>query len=143
MHPLHRQKGATLFVALVLLVVMTMFAVSSINMGTTNLKVVNNMQATKVLDAEANAAIEQVVSDATKFTSPSSTTVSTTYGTVTVDTPVCVESRPATGYSALNTTIIPEDNTWELVATVSDTVTGGSSTIHAGVSMRMLAGNCP
>jgi Tfp pilus assembly protein PilX len=140
---IRKQNGATLFVALVLLVMMTLFAVSSINMGTVNLKIVGNMQATKSLDAEAESAIEQVISDSTKFTSPSSTTIaSTTYGNFTVDAPVCIDSQTATGYSAVNSSIIPEDNTWEVVTTVTDTVTGATSTIHAGVELRMLAGNC-
>lgn len=140
---IRKQNGATLFVALVLLVMMTLFAISSINMGTINLKIVGNMQATKSLDAEAEAAIEQVMSDGTKFTSPSSTTItSATYGNFTVDTPVCIDSQTASGYSAVNSQIIPEDNTWEVVTSLSDTLTGATTTIHAGVELRMLAGNC-
>ena len=63
--------------------------------------------------------------------------------TVNVSAPDCIDSRVATGYSAVVQNIIPEDNTWELVATVTDDVTGASSTIHQGVEIRMLAGNCP
>ena len=139
----NKQQGATLFVALLLLLMMTLFAISSINMSTVNLKIVGNMQATKSLDAEAEAAIEQVISDSTKFTSPSSTTVtSSTYGNFTVSAPVCIDSKTATGYSAVNTNIIPEDNTWEIISSLSDSLTGATTTIHAGVQLRMLAGNC-
>ena len=136
------QNGATLVVALIILIMMTLFAVTSINLSTINLKIVSNMQATKVLDAEAQAAIEQVISQSSNFTTPISTSVSTLYGTVNVDTPVCIDSQTAAGYSAVASAIVPEDNVWEVVATIDDTVTGATSTIHTGVQMRMLAGNC-
>ncbi len=139
----YEQQGATLFVALILLLVMTLFAISSINMSTTNLKIVSNMQAVEVLDAEANAALEQVISQSSSFTSPAATTIASTYGTINVDAPVCIDSQPASGYSALHSEIIPEDNTWEVVASITDTVTGATSTMHSGIKMRMLAGNCP
>ena len=139
----NKQKGATLFVALILLVIMTLFAISSINMGTVNLKIVGNMQATKSLDAVNQSALEQVISQSANFTTPTATSVSSTYGTVSVETPVCIDSITASGYSAVNKSIIPEDNTWELRSTVSDSITGAQSTMHTGVKMRMLAGNCP
>ena len=138
-----KQNGATLFVSLIILLMMTLFAISSINLSTINLKVVGNMQATKLLDAEAQVALEQVISESSNFLTPTSTTVVTTYGTVTVSTPVCLDSQTATGYSAVNTAIIPDDNTWEIISSVTDDLTGATSTIHTGVKMRMLAGNCP
>lgn len=42
--PLHPQRGATLLIALIMLVIMTLLAVSSFNMGDTNLKIVANAQ---------------------------------------------------------------------------------------------------
>jgi len=61
---------------------------------------------------------------------------------VNVAAPDCIDSQTAAGYSAVVENIIPEDNTWEISATVTDNVTGATSTIHQGVEMRMLAGNC-
>jgi len=143
----NNQRGATLFVALIFLLIMTLFAVSSINMSTVNLRIIGNMQAIKQMDAAAQDAIEQMLSNSNNFgpavaaTSVTST-VSGTDFTVAVTEPICVDSRVATGYSAVVDSIIPEDNTWEIVASVTDNVTGASSTIHQGVEMRMLAGNC-
>ena len=57
--------------------------------------------------------------------------------------PTCIDSQTATGYSAVAGNIIPQDNTWEIIATVSDPVTGATSVVHQGVEIRMLAGNCP
>jgi hypothetical protein len=63
---------------------------------------------------------------------------------VDVDPPVCLDSQVATGYSAVVESIIPEDNTWEVTATYEDVdYSGAKSTIHQGVEIRMLAGNCP
>ena len=56
------QRGATLIIALIMLVLLTLFAVSSFNTANTNLKVVGNMQQkTEALNA-AQEAIETVVS---------------------------------------------------------------------------------
>lgn len=144
----HRQRGATLFVALIFLLIMTLYAISSINMSTVNLRIIGNMQAVKQMDAAAQDAIETTLSNSNNFGlgAAPSTVTSTVSGvpfTVDVTAPDCIDSRVATGYSAVVQNIIPEDNTWELIATVTDDVTGASSTVHQGVEIRMLAGNCP
>ena len=139
-----KQSGAVLFVSLILLVMMTLFAVSSINMSTINLKIVGNMQAIKTMDANAQDAIEQILSDMDQFSlTPSASTIVSSISSVTVLAPACIDSRTATGYSAVVGNIIPEDNTWEITAQVTDSVTGATSNIHQGVEIRMLAGNCP
>ncbi|MGK0297486.1 MAG: Tfp pilus assembly protein PilX [Gammaproteobacteria bacterium] len=141
------QTGATLFVALIFLLIMTLFAISSINMSSVNLRIIGNMQAVKYMDAAAQEAIEQKIGDSANFgtavaASSIISTISGTDFTVNVDAPDCIDSQTASGYSAVAENIIPEDNTWELVARVTDNVTGATSTIHQGVEMRMLAGNC-
>ena len=101
------------------------------------------MQATKSLDAEAQVGLEQVISDSSNFLTPTATTITGgKYGTINVSMPICIDSKTATGYSAVNTAIIPDDNIWEVSSTITDTVTGATSTIHTGVQMRMLANNC-
>jgi Tfp pilus assembly protein PilX len=59
---LRSQRGATLFIALVMLVMLTMFAVSSLNSSTTNLKVVGNMQSRGEALNAAQETIETVIS---------------------------------------------------------------------------------
>jgi len=123
---------------------MTLFAVSSINMSTVNFKIVANMQAQKQIDAAVQDAIEQTISTMNQFTlTPAASTISTSMGIVAVSAPECLDSKVATGYSAVVESIIPEDNTWELNGTLEDSITGAVSTIHQGVEIRMLAGNCP
>ena len=59
---MRKQRGTTLIIALIMLVLLTLFAVSSFNTANTNLKVVGNMQQkTEALNA-AQQAIETVVS---------------------------------------------------------------------------------
>ncbi|MEE8306750.1 MAG: hypothetical protein V3R81_05755, partial [Gammaproteobacteria bacterium] len=97
----------------------------------------------KAIDASAQDAIEQTISAMTLFDTPATSTVSTSMGNVTVLEPDCIDSQVATGYSAVVGDIIPEDNTWEIVAEITDPVTGAKTTLHQGVEIRMLAGNCP
>jgi hypothetical protein len=117
-------------------------------MSNVNFKIVANMQAQKQIDAAVQDAIEQTISTMAQFNlTPAATTVSSTLGAgsivVNVSAPECLDSQVATGYSAVVENIIPEDNTWELSAAYEDDVTGAVSTLHQGVEIRMLAGNCP
>ena len=61
-HRIRRQRGTTLIVALIMLVLLTLFAVSSFNTANTNLKVVGNMQQKNEALNAAQAAIETVIS---------------------------------------------------------------------------------
>ena len=142
----NREQGATLFVVLVMLVALTLFAVSVIELTNLNAKAVGNMQFRKAVDIVSQNVIEQVLSNSNNFYSPSSAPViaaGTTRGmTVTVGNRVCVGSTAATGYS-LAQQIIPEDDYWEFQITVTDPISSGSAVVHQGVKMRMLANNCP
>lgn len=62
----HRQRGATLFVALVMLVVLTLLSISAIRSSSINLRIAGNMQMAGEGTAAAQQAIEQVLS--TNFT---------------------------------------------------------------------------
>jgi Tfp pilus assembly protein PilX len=162
-----KQTGATLLVAMMFLLMMTLFAVSSINMSTINLKIISNMQASKALDATGRDVLEQLMNTPDTFVAaPTNTVTVTEYNpatsatvttavtvggnattalgtTVAISTPECVDSQTATGYSALYTGLSPDDNTWEIIVTIADPVTGATSTTHQGTQVRMLSDNCP
>lgn len=53
----HKQKGATLLVSMIMLIVLTLLVVYAIRSGNTNLRIAGNMQA----QAEASAATQQVI----------------------------------------------------------------------------------
>lgn len=172
------QRGVTLFVALIFLLVMTLFAVSSVNMSTVNMRIVGNMQAIKQMEAVAQDAVEQILSDSGRYgLSPDESDIKVSFVTSAgkieqtlaysddstdladceVDAPyswrntdgsylicaVCIDSNTATGYSAVQEAIIPEDTSWEIYILVEDPLTGAEVKLHQGIEMRMLAGNCP
>lgn len=143
MNPAHSQRGATLIVSLIMMVVMTLFAVSAINLSSMNLKIVGNMQAQRLMEMAAQDAIERMVSTPAYFSLTPTTQNFTISGlNVSVSAPACVRSTAATGYSATSG-ISPQDNDWEFVAAVTDGLSGAGLRLHQGVRIRMLAGNCP
>lgn len=149
-----QQTGATLFTALVFLLIMTLFAVSSINLSTVNLKIIGNMQLVKQMEAAAQGGIEEVINDPDYFVYPRkafSNTAAVTIGNTTfaagainVANPMCIESKLASGYSAVVENVTPQDNTFILRATVDDPGIDGTENLVLvqGVGMRMLQGNC-
>ncbi len=161
-----RQSGATLLIALVMLVILTLFAVSAINSTSLNLKIVGNMQTGKVMEGAAQEAVEQVLSASQNFAVPvpNSQSIAVNGGsraangaTVTVcapqspsspcpstTTPIakCVLNTLAPGFD-LTDPLAPEDDVWEVQASVTDSATGASSVVHQGFKIREPANNCP
>lgn len=94
----HKQRGATLLVALVMLVVLTLLVVSAIRSSNTNLRIAGNMQMQGEAAAAGQQAIEQVISR--NFTeNPVSSVVSVDINndgvndyTANVATPTCTGS---------------------------------------------------
>jgi Tfp pilus assembly protein PilX len=62
-----RERGATLLVTLVMLIIITLFAVSAFNTASVNIKTVGNMQARQEALAAATRTIEETISH-TDFT---------------------------------------------------------------------------
>ncbi len=93
----NKQRGAVLFLALMLMVVLTLLVLSAVRSSNTNLHIAGNMQQQAEVAAAAQQAIEQVVSaDITTITAASTVSVTnglTTYN-VTVAQPVCLSSFP-------------------------------------------------
>lgn len=83
-----------------MLVVLTLFAVTAINLSNTNLRIAGNMQARTEAEAAAQQAIEQVISS--NFTAnpvPQNIGIDinndgTTDYTVTIPVPTCQSSKP-------------------------------------------------
>lgn len=112
MTSIRRQSGSTLVVALIMLVLLTLFATSSFNTAKTNLMVVGNMQSTTEASNVAQQTIETVISTTQFITSPSNAIASpcggtpntlcvdingdgvTDYTTVLTPQPSCVYIKP-------------------------------------------------
>lgn len=57
----HKQRGATLLVGMVMLVVLTLLVIFAIRSGNTNVRIAGNMQAQVEVGAATQQAIEQVI----------------------------------------------------------------------------------
>lgn len=57
-----RQRGISLIVGLIMLVLITLLVVTSFNISSSHLRVVNNVQIQTELEAAANAAVERTIS---------------------------------------------------------------------------------
>jgi len=173
-HHSGRQRGATLLISLIMLVVLTLFAITAIRTGNIGLKIVGNQQAQKLMEAAAAQAVEQVVSNLGNFDAAStilpsvsvaqSVCVNTTPGAnhppavlpvdattpgacqsgtrVDVQPVRCISAKRQSGGS-LTQPMATYENTWEIVATVTDSLTGAKATYHQGMMIRMLASSCP
>lgn len=138
-----RQRGATLIMALIMIVLLTLIVTSAFNLSTSNLKSVGNMQARDESIAAANQALEQVVSSnfynattAQTFNVDIDKDGTNDYA-VTVDTPTCARTiigeEGAPSDDGLPTSSGYWYTDWDLKATVTDTVSGGSVVVKQGV----------
>ncbi len=146
-----KQKGATLMISLIMLVVLTLLVVAAINMTSTNLRVASNMQMQAEATAAAQQAIENLISTTAPFYTPSASTVNidinhdgTNDYAVSLDTPKCLSSTPSPGYSAGFAASAPQDTYWDIKATATNNSSGANVTIHQGVKIKLAAGSsCP
>ncbi|WP_205890058.1 PilX N-terminal domain-containing pilus assembly protein [Pseudomonas jilinensis] len=143
-----KQRGATLVVGLIMLLLLTLMVGSAFTLSTTNLKAVGNMQVREEAIAAANAAIELVISsafiDATKDESIEidiNNNGITDY-TVNVAKPQCVGFTLAASTAASSVTLgtmsdSTWDTLWEITATVNDVSSGASATVRQGIRVRL------
>jgi Tfp pilus assembly protein PilX len=140
-----RQRGVTLFVSLVLLVLITLMVTTAFTLSNTNLKSVGNMQTRNEAISAANKAIEQVISSSFT-TTPAAEVInvdinndSTTDYIVSIATPVCIRSS-IDAPSNLSSVTLPITMTsssswntlWEIEAVVNDALTGAKTTVRSG-----------
>lgn len=158
---MHRaQRGATLIVGLIMLVLITLMVVSAFNMSSANLKSVGNMQFRDEAIAAANVALERVISSDAVFLAPASSTVSVPPYSVSVGTPVCifaVDIKAGTSADP-NANLLSEGGSaggigsgsgnykityWDIAAEVSDSATGARAQVTQGVKITLPASPDP
>jgi hypothetical protein len=146
---LHAQRGATLVVGLVMLVLITVMVTSAFKLSDTNLKSVGNMQFRDEALAAANKAIEQVLSS--PFTdSPTGQSIlvdinndGTNDYEAVFDAPECIGDSDivisaADGSSLyLGAAFAVAGSTfyqtiWDIGTTVTDAASGASIQVHQG-----------
>lgn len=140
------QNGAVLVTSLLMLVVVTLLAVSSIQSSTVNLRIAENMRSAQEAESIAQEGVNQVLSSSANFSTPAAQTIAVNDAdgnshNVAITEPECVHTRTASGYSA-KWALAPEDNTWQFTAQVTAN-DGATATIENGVKIRMTADSCP
>lgn len=146
LHPMHRQRGATLAVGLIMLTLLTLMVTTAFTLSSSNLKAVGNMQFRNEATAAANKAIEQVVSS--NFTTATANETinvdmnndGTADYVVTVIKPTCIRAAKA-GKAILSSLSLGAamsaasnwNTVWNIEAIVTDATTGASVRTHAGV----------
>ncbi len=166
MRKAYAQKGSTLLIAMVMLIVLTLFAISAITLSNTNLSIVGNMQARQEAIAAGKQAIEQVMSrNFTEDPAAETITVDTNNDgnadyTVEIAVPACISSLPLTNDQLSPTdlkdqpcisSIVKKDavgtaqswcfsQQWEITATVIDNRSGAEVVQRQGASLRVPAG---
>lgn len=144
MRPMSKQRGATLLVSLVMLVVLTLFVLSAINLTNVNLRIVGNMQIHKEIQAAAQMGIEKTIAvPLTTATTEPDVTVDINHDGVTdytaKVTKKCLGMKRTPG---TDPTVFIYDSTWDVRSEVNDPRTGAKTVIHQGVSV-LAGGACP
>lgn len=136
---MNNQRGAALLVGLLLLLVLTILAVTSVNLSTINLRIVGNMQATQLAESAVEQAIETALLDPANFAANKDTAV--TLGNVTVKPRRCLYSEFIGDTSA---GVTPgEIAIWEVGAVYVDPITNAQTEVVRGVKIVMEGnGNC-
>lgn len=144
----HSQRGVTLIVGLIMLVMITLLVAGAFTLSSSNLKSVGNMQVREESVAAANLAIEQVITS--PFTdAPVAQEINvdidkngTTDYTVSVSAPTCIKALIATAPGATEVGFIGGGGStwnteWDIDAQVTDAASGGSVRVRQGVRVRL------
>lgn len=142
------QRGVTLIVGLIMLVVMTLMVTSAFLLSNTNLKAIGNMQFRDEVIAAANVAIEQVL--ASPFTNaPAAEDINvdinndtTTDYVVSIAIPTCIRAVLAVGSPPPSTVgfVAPAtkyNTLWDVDATITDASSGASVRVRQGARVRL------
>jgi Tfp pilus assembly protein PilX len=150
---LTKQKGATLIVGLIMLVMITLLMVSAFTLSGNNLRAVGNMQYRNEAIAAANLAIEQTINLNYAAVDPANypTLIDIDIDqdnavdyTVTIPAPVCISARPAPvdllTLSGVNANIQNSNDyltLWEIRADAANASTGASVVARQGINKRL------
>lgn len=154
-HIFKRQRGASLIVGLIMLVLITLMMLTAFKLSSSNLKTVGNLQARDEATAAANAALEQVISTSTIFSATAVTLITADNYVTSVAIPECFYSTPVSDNTSgdQNPNIFNQtggaggsvrssgymDTYWDVKATVVDVPSGTSVEIHQGIRITLAA----
>lgn len=152
MRSLLNQRGATLFVTLVALIIATLLALVAIRSSSIGLRIGGNVQSALEAQAAAQAGIDQLLGDINTFIAPpaANTNLDVVIGgrtyKVVLPPPRCLSSAIAPGYSLVQKPGVgaPLDQIWNVAATASEGIFSASVSANQGIKVRMPVGtSCP
>jgi Tfp pilus assembly protein PilX len=145
-----KQNGSTLLVGMIMLILLTLIAVSAIESTMSSVQMVGNAQFREEATAAAQQAVENVISSTAFTTStPAAQGIDinadgTTDYTVTFAAPVCnsykavnpaIEDVPKACNSGTAIPITCYRTTWDIPVEVNDPKTGAKVNLHQGVKV--------
>ncbi|MDO8440521.1 MAG: hypothetical protein Q7S97_04855 [Polaromonas sp.] len=140
------QRGATLIIGLIMIVLITLIVINAFTLSSSNLKSVGNMQVREEAVAAANQAVERLVS--APFTNALGAQTFTVdinkdgvnYYTVEVAVPTCIRALKASTAAPSDVELPPEMSSgstwsteWDIDTTVADTASGAAVRVRQGV----------
>ena len=147
------QRGATLMVGLIMLVVITLMVISSFTLSGGNLTAVGNVQHRNEAIAAANFAIEQTINinfaaiDPANYPSILNVDIdqdNTDDYIVNINLPICLKAGPAPvnvgALSGVNSNVQNSGDfltLWEINVTAQNLATGASVVAKQGINKRM------
>lgn len=155
----HKQTGAVLLIALLMLLLLNILTAASISSGNINMQVILIQQRLLEVQQAATNVSNYVLSDLDYFihykdyldsqgqfapalpdflfSSPSGQI------DIEVDSLVCLFETNISGCSLDGLAPCPQESIWQLSITASDRPSGAQATIIEGVSVKYLPGHCP
>lgn len=145
-----RQRGATLIMGIIFLMLIMLSVTVAFRMSNNNLKAVGNMQSQAEAEASAEAAVERILSTDSTFLAPAATNVAMdAYGvTVSVATPQCMRAIAVDASTSADATpnIYLQDVTpasasgymethWDIAAIGTGGATGAKVEVHQGIKI--------
>lgn len=138
-----QERGATLIVALIMLLLFTLLVSGAFTLSTVNLKAVGNMQAREEALAAANTALETLLE--LNFVGTGNQTIEVDINNdgsndyqVAIPAPVCIRVSPAESAAPSSVTLVglssdTWNTVWNIEGTATDVVSGTSVKVRQGV----------
>jgi hypothetical protein len=130
---------------MIMLVLLSVIAVSATYSTTSSLRIVGNMQMKDEALTAAQAGVDDQLAALANFTTPADRTVDIDINqdgvadySVTMSAPQCLGSVPKPGYSATVAGSAPNATYWDVTAVVIDARTGAHVTLNQGVRIDLL-----
>jgi hypothetical protein len=144
-----RQRGATLVMGIIFLMLIMLSVTVAFRLSHNNLKAVGNIQSQAEAEASAEAAVEKLISSHAIFLAPAATNVPVdAYGvTVAIAPPACMRAVAKTPNTSVDPTPalylegVPlgasgyMETHWDIAATATGGATGAKVETHQGVKI--------